>query len=60
MRRARSHGPVDQFGFGPLTAGPLAAGSAFGPGSTLLGVSIDRHNAQGLLNAGAIQVANAR
>lgn len=51
---------VDQFGFDPLIAGPLAASAAFGPGSALFGVSTDHRNAQGLPNAGAVQVAGAR
>lgn len=44
---------VDQLGFDPLVAGPLAAGAAFGPGTALFGVSTDHLSAENLLNASA-------
>lgn len=50
---------VDQVGFDPLVAGPLAAGALFGPGSALFGVSTDHRTARGVLHAAALRAANA-
>ena len=50
----------DQFGFDPIIAGQLAAGAAFGLGSALVRGFDDHRNAQELLNAGAVQLVDAR
>lgn len=45
--------PIDRLGFDPVIAGPLQAGSRFGPGSNPFGVSTDRAALERLLGIAA-------
>ena len=44
---------IDRLGFDPVIAGPLEAGSRFGPGSDLFGISTDRAAVERLLGIAA-------